>query len=103
MPSPTTTPAASSPLLPPALRRRVHHAAMVKRFGRQITVGTASLLVIAGAGVGLPAYANTIEAEQVVEAAPRAQSLTVVPTSPAVDLVRDGYTVVIPPKLQYPL
>lgn len=106
VPVPAASPAASSPLLPPALQRRVHHAAMVKRFGRKITVGTASLLVIAGAGVGLPAYATTIEAEQAVEAAeaaPRAQSLTVVATSPVVDVARDGYTVVIPPKLQYPL
>ena len=42
-------------------------------------------------------------AVEAAEAAPRAQSLTVVATSPAADLVRDGYTVVIPPKLQYPL
>ena len=51
VPVPAASPAASSPLLPPALQRRVHHAAMVKRFGRKITVGTASLLVMAGAGI----------------------------------------------------
>jgi murein DD-endopeptidase MepM/ murein hydrolase activator NlpD len=92
-----------APLLAPALQRRVLHAAMVKRFGRRITIGTASLLVVAGAGVGLPAYATTIEAELAPEPAPKAQSLTVVEATPAVEVVRDGYTVVIPPKLQYPL
>ncbi|HEU4808214.1 MAG TPA: M23 family metallopeptidase [Homoserinimonas sp.] len=83
---------------------------MVKRFGRRISVGTAALLVVAGAGVGLPAYASTVEAEaeseqaqQVSEPQPRAQSLTVVKSSPVIDIVRDGYTVVVPPRLQYPL
>lgn len=76
---------------------------MVKRFVRRITIGTASLLVVAGAGVGLPAYASTVEAEQASESGPRAQSLTVVDSSPVIEIVRDTYTVVIPPKLQYPL
>ncbi|MHA6694349.1 M23 family metallopeptidase [Homoserinimonas sp. A520] len=100
---PSNAAATSAPLLPPALQRRVHHAAMVKRFGRRITAGAASLLVIAGAGVGLPSYASTIEAEQLAEPQPRAQSLTVVSASPVTEIVRDSYTVVIPPKLQYPL
>jgi murein DD-endopeptidase MepM/ murein hydrolase activator NlpD len=76
---------------------------MVKRIGSRISVGTAALLVVAGAGAGLPAYASTLEAEQPQEAKPRAQSLTVVESSPAIAIVRDGYSIVVPPRLQYPL
>jgi murein DD-endopeptidase MepM/ murein hydrolase activator NlpD len=75
---------------------------MVKRAGRRISVGAASLMIAVGAGAGLPAYANTLEAEQVAEQ-PQAQTLTVAASAPAVKVVRDGYTVVVPPPLQYPL
>ena len=76
---------------------------MVKRAGRRVTVGAASLAIVAGAGAGLPAYANTIEAEQTAARAPQAQSLTVSDAAPAIDIARDDYTVVMPPPLQYPL
>ena len=78
---------------------------MVKRLARNAAVAITAITAMAGIGVGLPAYASSLEAETVVVAKPRlpAQSLTVVPTAPAVSVVRDGYTVVVPPKLQYPL
>lgn len=76
---------------------------MVKRVGSRVSVGAAALLLVAGAGAGLPAYANTIEAEQAPEPQPRAQTLTVVESAPEIDIVRDGYTIVVPPPLQYPL
>lgn len=91
------------PRLAPALQRRLDHATMVKRAGRQITVGTASLAIVLGAGAGLPAYANTIEAEQAAAQEPQAQSFTVAASAPDIDIVRDAYTVVMPPPLQYPL
>lgn len=76
---------------------------MVKRTGRRITVGAASLAIVIGAGAGLPAYANTTLAEQAAAQAPQAQSFTVSAAAPTIDVVRDGYTVVMPPPLQYPL
>ena len=68
-----------------------------------MSVGAASLLIVVGAGAGLPAYADTLEQEQIAEEAPKAQSLTVAATAPTAEIVRDGYTVVVPPPLQYPL
>ncbi len=91
------------PVLPPALQRRLDYATMVKRAGRRISVGAASLLVVLGAGAGLPAYASTLEAEQAAAQLPEAQTLTVAASAPALEIVRDGYTVVVPPPLQYPL
>ncbi|MEX1078937.1 MAG: M23 family metallopeptidase [Homoserinimonas sp.] len=90
---------------------------MVKQFGRRISVGAASLMVVVAAGAGLPAYASTIEGtiENSVEATtsgttqpaeprPRAQTFAVGSSTPLVDIVRDSYTVVAPPPtLQYPL
>lgn len=76
---------------------------MVKRVGSRVSVGAAALLMVAGAGAGLPAYASTLEAEQAPEPELRAQSLTVVEHAPDDEIVRDGYTVVVPPPLQYPL
>lgn len=76
---------------------------MVKRVGSRVSVGAAALLVVAGAGAGLPAYASTLDAEQAPEPELRAQSLTVVEHAPEDEIVRDGYTVVVPPPLQYPL
>jgi murein DD-endopeptidase MepM/ murein hydrolase activator NlpD len=78
---------------------------MVKRVGRNIAVGVASVTTIAAIGVGLPAYASTLETTTAAEAqpTPRPQSLVVSEAVPAVQIVRDGYTVVVPPKLQYPL
>lgn len=91
------------PLLPPALQRRLDHATMVKRAGRRVSVGAATLAIAVGAGLGLPAYGNTLEAEQAATPEPAAQSLTVAATTPAMAVVRDAYTVVMPPPLQYPL
>jgi len=76
---------------------------MVKRAGMRVSVAAASLAIVVGAGAGLPAYASTIEAEQAAAEAPQAQSLTVSASAPSVDITRDGYTVVMPPPLQYPL
>lgn len=84
---------------------------MVKRLGSRISVGTAAILVVAGAGGGLPAYASTVEAELAVQAErsepapppPPAQTLTVAEGTPVAAIVRDGYDVVVPPRLQYPL
>lgn len=94
---------ASGPTLPPALRRRLDHATMVKRAGRRISVGAASLLVVVGAGAGLPAYANTLEEEQLAQEQPQSQSFTVAASTPPIEIVRDGYTVEVPPPLQYPV
>jgi murein DD-endopeptidase MepM/ murein hydrolase activator NlpD len=98
-------PEASAPLLAPALQRRVHHAAMVKRLGRHVSLSVAAMLAVAGVGVGLPAYASSIEqeAQAAAQSQPRSQSLTIAEATPAAEIVRAGYTVVIPPKLQYPL
>lgn len=79
---------------------------MVKRFARKVTIGISAVAAMAGIGVGLPAYASSLEAEQdvtVAQPSPPAQSLTVVESIPPADVVRDGYTVVVPPRLQYPL
>ena len=83
---------------------------MVTRFGRRISVSVAAMLAIAGVGVGLPAYATTLDPEPkaVTQAQPqpRAQALTIAAAAPVADVVRDAYTVVVPPKppkLQYPL
>ena len=51
----------------------------------------------------MPTYASVLE-QQEQEARPRLQSLTVAAaTSLATTVVRDQYTVVVPPALQYPL
>ena len=104
---PVQPPEVTAPLLAPALQRRVHHAAMVTRFGRRISVSVAAMLAIAGVGVGLPAYATTLEPEpkSVTQPQPqaRAQALTVADAAADAGVVRDGYTVFVPPKLQYPL
>lgn len=78
---------------------------MVKRFARKVTIGISAVAAMAGVGVGLPAYASTLEVDVEVAAAPTppAQSLTVAGTGTLTDVVRDGYTVVVPPRLQYPL
>jgi murein DD-endopeptidase MepM/ murein hydrolase activator NlpD len=77
---------------------------MVKRFGRRISLSAAAMLAVAGVGVGLPAYANSLEvASPADRPQPRAQALTVTDSAPAAEIVRDGYTVVVPPRLQYPL
>jgi murein DD-endopeptidase MepM/ murein hydrolase activator NlpD len=89
--------------LAPALQRRLDHATMVKRAGRRVTLGAASLAIVVGAGAGLPAYANTIEAEETATSEPQAQSFTVAASAPDIDVARDDYTVVVPPPLQYPL
>lgn len=79
---------------------------MVKKVGRNITVGLASVATMAAIGVGIPAYASTLEEAPEAPRTPRpvpAQTLTVVDAAPAINIVRDGYTIVVPPKLQYPL
>ncbi|MEX1078936.1 MAG: M23 family metallopeptidase [Homoserinimonas sp.] len=93
---------------------------MVKRFGRRISVGTASLLIVVGGGAALPASADTIESTlgtgtaQVTQPQPEAQAFTASPSAPLVGIDRDGYTISAPPPpppppappeptLQYPL
>src|SRR5690554_2510642 len=93
VPDPQPAPHASAPLLAPALQRRLHHASMVKRVGSRVSVGAAAILMVAGAGAGIPAYANTLETEQAAEAAPQVQTLTVAESAPTNEIVRDGYTV----------
>jgi murein DD-endopeptidase MepM/ murein hydrolase activator NlpD len=79
---------------------------MVKRFGRRMSLSVAAMLAVGGIGVGLPAYASTLESEPQAAASqpqPRAQALTVADSAPVFGVVRSGYSVVVPPKLQYPL
>lgn len=88
--------------LAPALQRRLNHVALVKRLRRNLTVGVASFTAVAALGFGLPAYANTLDVEQ--EPTEQVQTLTIAATAPlAHAVVRDDYTVVVPPPLQYPL
>lgn len=96
-------PSSAVPRLAPALQRRLDHATMVKRAGRRVTVGAATLAIVVGAGAGLPAYASTIEAAQIAALEAETQSFTVAASAPVIDVVRDSYTVVMPPPLQYPL
>lgn len=100
---------------------------MVKRLGRRISLGTASLLIVVGGGAGLPASASTIESTiqstlgtstsdpaGAAEPQPEAQAFTASPSAPLADIVRDSYTIAAPPPpppppappaptLQYPL
>jgi len=92
------------PVLPPALSRRLDQAARVKQWGRNIAAGLATITVIGALSAGIPAYAHSVlEAEEQTEQA-QLQSFAVTAEAarpPAIE--RDGYTVVVPPPLQYPL
>jgi murein DD-endopeptidase MepM/ murein hydrolase activator NlpD len=103
---------ADLPTLPPALERRLRHVSTVKRFRSTVAFAAGGLLVAAGVGFSVPAIAGTPLVASLTGEAPSGavdpvevpgQTLTIAAAPPLTASVRDSFSAVALPPLQYPV
>lgn len=89
-------------LLPPALRRRLRHVANIKSLRRRVATATLGFLALSTIGMALPTSAVDLHKALEVPTLP-AQSLVVAAITAPEAAIRDGYSAILLPALQYPV